>query len=63
MQQFNKCTYMVILSRNYTSDTIFLVQGFEYPLLVAVSNVVRFKNWNEPLQAHLALTGDPTEMV
>ena len=55
--------YMVILSRNNTSDTIFLVQGFEYPLLVAVSNVVRFKNWNEPLQAHLALTGDPTQMV
>jgi len=37
--------------------------GFEYPTLVAVSNVVRFQNWNEPLQAHLALTGDPTEMV
>ena len=55
--------YMVIFSRNDVSDTILIILGFEYPLLVAVSNVVRFKNWNEPLQAHLALTGDPTEMV
>ena len=30
---------------------------------LAVSGVVRFQNWNEPLQAHLALTGDPTEMM
>jgi len=36
---------------------------FHNPVPVAVSNVVRFQNWNEPLQAHLALTGDPTEMV
>ena len=55
--------YMVIFSRNDVSDTILIILGFEYPLLVAVSSVVRFKNWNEPLQAHLALTGDPTEMV
>lgn len=55
--------YMVIFSRNDVNDTILIILGFEYPLLVAVSNVVRFKNWNEPLQAHLALTGDPTEMV
>ena len=55
--------YMVIFGRNDVSDTILIILGFEYPLLVAVSNVVRFKNWNEPLQAHLALTGDPTEMV
>lgn len=54
---------MVIFSRNDVNDTILIILGFEYPLLVAVSNVVRFKNWNEPLQAHLALTGDPTEMV
>lgn len=54
---------MVIFGRNDVSDTILIILGFEYPLLVAVSNVVRFKNWNEPLQAHLALTGDPTEMV
>ena len=55
--------YMVVFSRNDVSDTTLIILGFEYPLLVAVSNVVRFKNWNEPLQAHLALTGDPTEMV
>jgi hypothetical protein len=32
-------------------------------ITLAVSEVVRFRNWNEPLQAHLALTGDPTEMI
>ena len=32
-------------------------------MLLAVSEVVRFKNPNEPLQGHLALTEDPTEMM
>ena len=36
---------------------------FNDPLVVAVSDKIRFRNWNEPLQGHLALTGDPTEMM
>lgn len=37
--------------------------GFSKPTLAAVSGVVQFQNWNEPLQVHLSLTGDPTEMM
>ena len=37
--------------------------GFKTPTLAAVSGLVTFRNWNEPLQAHLALTGDPTEIM
>ena len=37
--------------------------GFEDPTLVAVSDNVYFKNYNVPLQAHLALSDDPTEMM
>ena len=37
--------------------------GFSKPSLAAVSGVVQFRNWNEPLQVHLSLTGDPTEMM
>lgn len=37
--------------------------GFDNPVLAAVSNTVTFKNPNEPLHGHLALTGDPTEMM
>jgi hypothetical protein len=33
------------------------------PMLVAVSNPVEFKNYNEPLQQHLALTNKLNEMV
>ena len=36
--------------------------GFDNPVLAAVSNAVTFKNPNEPLHGHLALTGNPTEM-
>ncbi len=38
--------------------------GLDDPTLVAVSedNVV-FKSYNVPLQGHLALTDDPSEMV
>ena len=39
-----------------------LFLGFDNPVLAAVSNAVMFKNPNEPLHGHLALTGDPTEM-
>jgi hypothetical protein len=37
--------------------------GFDDPELAAVSQVIQFQNWNEPTQVHLALTGDPTEMI
>ena len=37
--------------------------GFDDPELAAVSQVIQFQNWNEPTQVHLALTGDPTEMM
>jgi len=40
-----------------------LSQGFDDPSLAAVSGVVQFQNWNEPLQGHLALNGNPTEMM
>ena len=33
------------------------------PVLAAVSNPVEFKNYNEPLQQHLALTSKLDEMV
>ena len=39
-----------------------LFLGFDNPVLAAVSNAVTFKNPNEPLHGHLALTGNPTEM-
>ena len=39
-----------------------LFLGFDSPVLAAVSNAVTFKNPNEPLHGHLALTGNPTEM-
>jgi len=40
-----------------------LTTGLDDATLVAVSDTVTFKNYDEPLQGHLALTGDPTEMV
>ena len=33
------------------------------PTVVAVSNFVSFKNYNEPLQQHLALTNKSDEML
>lgn len=46
-----------------TTYTIPLSVGFEYPTLVGVSTVVWFNNYNTPLQGHLALTQDPTQMM
>ena len=38
--------------------------GFQTPTLASVSELVTFRNWNEPLQTHLlALTDDPMEMM
>ncbi|XP_064404192.1 uncharacterized protein LOC135349586 [Halichondria panicea] len=50
---------------NMRDDIImgFFTGGFEKPVLVAVSNLVSFKNFNEPLQGHLAFAGDPTQMI
>ena len=42
---------------------IFYSPGLDDATLVAVSSTVTFKNYNQPLQGHLALTDDPTEMV
>ena len=39
------------------------IAQFHNPVPVTVSSVVRFQNVNEPLQAHLALTGNPAEMM
>ena len=41
----------------------FVIIGVDKPVLAAVSGIVQFTNPNEPLQGHLALTGDPTEMM
>ena len=40
-----------------------LKKGFENPSMVAVSDNVYFKNYDVPLQGHLALSTDPTEMM
>ncbi|XP_064405797.1 uncharacterized protein LOC135350876 [Halichondria panicea] len=37
--------------------------GFDKPTMAAVSKPISFKNPNEPLHGHLALTNDITEMV
>jgi hypothetical protein len=36
--------------------------GTDYPILVAVSNVVNFEYPTQPLQGHIALTNDPSQM-
>lgn len=44
--------------------TIFTrILGFDTPTLATVSNIVSFKNLNEPLHGHLALTNNVAEMV
>ena len=48
--------------RTFTTVCILTI-GLDDATLVAVSDTVTFKNYDEPLQGHLALTGDPTEMV
>jgi hypothetical protein len=37
--------------------------GFDNPVLAAVSDAITFKNPNEPLQGHLALTHNISEMM
>ena len=40
----------------------FFRNGTNFPVLASVSNLVTFENPKAPLQGHLAVTGDPTEM-
>lgn len=40
-----------------------LILGLNDGTLVAVSDLVYFKNYNYPLQGHLSLTNDTTQMV
>lgn len=54
-------SYQLLLM--YTRLALFDFPGLSNPTLVSVSNTVSFENYNEPLQGHLALTGDPTEMM
>ena len=50
---------------NYRARVVFaFIRGnLIEPEVVAVSNFVSFKNYNEPLQQHLALTNKPNEML
>lgn len=43
-------------------NDISCVIGTKFPILAAVSNVVTFKNPNEPTQVHLALTDSSSSM-
>jgi len=40
----------------------FFRNGTDYPIYVSASNTVTFKHTNPPMQGHLALTDDPTQM-
>ena len=40
----------------------FYYSDIDNPTLVATSNVVKFLNPSEPLQGHLMLTNDPTQI-
>ena len=56
-----------LFNRNFIQNAMLiaitlLFLGFDNPVLAAVSNAVTFKDPNEPLHGHLALTGNPTEM-
>lgn len=42
---------------------VIIHSGFNDATLVSVSENVYFKDYNVPLQGHLALSGDPTEML
>uniref|UniRef100_A0A383VVS5 Purple acid phosphatase n=1 Tax=Tetradesmus obliquus TaxID=3088 RepID=A0A383VVS5_TETOB len=50
---------------NYRSDMQFALfrGGMMAPQLAALSPIIRVQNPNEPLQRHLALTGDNTQMM
>lgn len=37
--------------------------GFETPTLIAYSNIIYFKNYNEPAQLHLSLTSNENELM
>lgn len=57
------CTLLLVYSASTMLIALALLfLGFDNPVLAAVSNAVTFKNPNEPLHGHLALTDNPTEM-
>lgn len=41
----------------------FIRNGFEFPIVAAWGEVIKVANVNEPLQGHLALTGENSEML
>eukprot|EP00731_Ephydatia_muelleri_P019789 Em0012g614a len=41
----------------------FFTGGSQNPVLLAVSDIIQFQNYNEPLQGHLVLSDDPTEII
>ena len=55
----NSLSFEIPLGLNTSKETA----KFQDPVPVAVTDKVQFRNWNEPLQGHLALTRDPTEMM
>eukprot|EP00731_Ephydatia_muelleri_P019818 Em0012g643a len=50
---------------NMRGDMIvgFFTGGSQNPVLLAVSDIIQFQNYNEPLQGHLVLGDDPTEVI
>lgn len=50
---------------NMREDVVFALftGSTSSPVLLATSNILQFRNPYEPLQGHIALTGDPTEML
>ena len=55
--------YMYLIPPPLGLSTSQEIATFHDPVPVAVTEAIQFQNWNEPLQGHLALTGDPTEMM
>jgi len=51
-----------MLNMREPSIFVFFRNGTKYPVVAGSSSLVIFENWNEPLQAHLALTSKPDEM-
>lgn len=41
---------------------VFFRGGLNNPVAAAVTQNIEFENYNQPLQGHLSLTGDPSEM-
>ena len=57
------CTWLCSTKLIVVTTLISTFSGFDNPVMVAVSDAISFKNPNEPLQAHLAVTTDHTQYV